>query len=123
MFQVNQATQDKIIASYLITPDQFRELLTSSDKQNLHWSILIEEVLPDQAGNKTTLKSTVALRRLDGHQKAFLLPKPIHGGANPNRPIDNSKSPNFSMRNSSQDLNKTSSMATLYANPEDFRDR
>jgi hypothetical protein len=63
------------------------------------------------------------LRRLDGHSKAFLLPKPIRGGVNPNRPIDNTKSPNISMRNSSQDLNKTSSMATLYANPDDFRDR
>ena len=65
---------------------------------------------------KTHLKTTIAVRRLDGHESAFQIPTPWEINHDNPRILK----PNNSSVSSS--LNTLSSMGTL-ANPDDFKDR
>jgi len=109
-YQVNQMTQDKTIASYRIA---LEDLMT--DETNKRWAQAIDNSLNDGEKGKTNLKSTVALRRLDGHPDAFQLPIAER------LPSSKSKSPLNSHFGSMSSIARGST-GTL-ANPEDFREK
>lgn len=78
-YTVNQASSDRAIARYKFKSDDFDALVSGPTEVDgvpcpTRWRKTIQVELDDGKDGRTQLRSTIAVRQLDGHKKAFEKP-------------------------------------------------